>query len=105
VKSSLLRQFITEALADEGFLNHLRIGLRPFQGDDTAQAYQIASDWLEEVELRRGDLLPPGRVSQVERFVVQQWPSVLEQFRGNDKAAALSIMNALDAHFSDLRIR
>jgi hypothetical protein len=100
-----LRQFIAETLVSRDFISHVKNGLGfALQGRQGANAvaWQIASDWLEEVELRRGDLLPPGQVTQVERFVAARWPQLLEHFRGNEDAALQTMFNLLNTRFNDL---
>lgn len=94
---------LVEMLSDDRFIKHLAHGLDFLRGDGHAEAYQIASDWLTEVELETNDLLAPGHVSRIERFVVQEWPVVLEQFRGNKRLALIAMNNLLRAKFNDLR--
>ena len=101
--SKLLREYLTEVFSNKQFINHLRNGLNYAGGAENAEAMQIAADWLEEAEVCRGILLPMGQVTQIERFVIQQWPTILEQFRGNRTQALRVMTNLLDSSFNELR--
>lgn len=101
--SNVVRQFIREALVNQDFVHHMKIGIDRIRDDVSAQAYQITSDWLEEVELHRGDLLSPGYVTQVERYVAHTLPDIVERFRGDQYAVVQTITNLLDTKFADLR--
>lgn len=104
MKDSLIRQFIREALVDQSFIRHMRAGLDFARGDGLAEASSIVDDWLEEVELRMGNLLAPGHVSRLTRFVSREWPQVLEQYRGNKTMALIAMNNLLDAKLNDIRM-
>lgn len=92
-----------ETVMNDRFIRHMQNGLSYGRGDDHVEAHQIASDWLTEVELEMNNLLTPGHVSRIERFVVREWPVILEQFRGNKRLALIAMNNLLYAKFNDLR--
>lgn len=99
----LLKEFITEALVNAGFIKHLQNGLGYARGGANVEAQQIVMDWLEECELRDDNLLAPGQVFRIERFVTEQWPVVLEQYRGDKYMALIAMNNMLDAKYNDFR--
>jgi len=104
----LLKQFIKEALLnelrrDEQFIQHLKNGLDYGKGNMSSEAYQIVSDWVEDTELRMGNLMHPGYVTRIEKFVANQWPVILEQYRGNKRMALIAMNNMLNAKFNELR--
>ncbi len=101
MSEKLLRQFIQESMQDRSFIEHMKNGLGYARGNTHAEAYQIADDWVTDAELRMENLLHPGRVTQIERFVVAQWPIVLEQYHGNQTLALIAMNNLLDAKFND----
>lgn len=98
----LLKELIAESLHSQGFIQHVKTGLGYARGDRNAMAVQIVDDWLEEVELSSGNLLAPGQVSQIERFVVREWPIVLERYRGNESLALIAMTNLMDAKYVEL---
>lgn len=104
MNESLLRQFIREALVDQSFIKHLRNGLDLARGDGLAEASSIVDDWLEEAELRMGNLLAPGHVNRLTRFVSREWPQVLERYRGNKTMALIAMNNMLDAKLNAIRM-
>lgn len=99
---SVLHSFIKESFNDVQFIQHLENGLG-YSKNRTHEASQIASDWLEEAELRMDNLLSPGHVFRIEKFINDQWPIILEQYRGNKNMALIALNNLLDANFNDLR--
>lgn len=98
----LLRELIKESLHSQGFIQHVKNGLGYARGNGSAMAVQIVDDWLEEVELSMGNMLSPGHVSQMERFVVREWPVVLERYRGNETLALIAMTNLMDAKYVEL---
>ena len=104
MKDTLIRQFIREALVDQSFIRHMRNGLDMARGSSLGEASSIVDDWLEEVELRMGNLLAPGHVSRLTRFVANEWPQLLERYRGNKMMALIAMNNLLDAKLDAIRM-
>jgi hypothetical protein len=92
-----------ESISDSMFIKHLENGLSFYGSGEHDEASQIARDWLEEVELDQDNLLAPGHVYRIEKFIANEWPGILEQYRGNKRMALIAMNNMLAAKFNDLR--
>lgn len=103
MSKELLKQYIRESLSDMQFIKHLETGLSFYGSGEHDEASQIARDWLEEVELGMDNLLAPGHVYRIEKFIASEWPGILEQYRGNKRMALIAMNNMLAAKFNDLR--
>lgn len=92
-----------ESISDMMFIKHLENGLSFYGSGEHDEASQIARDWLEEVEMNQDNLLAPGHVYRIEKFIANEWPGILEQYRGNKRMALIAMNNMLAAKFNELR--
>ncbi len=102
-KLQLLQEYISEVVLENAFIRHVKSGLDMYgRNKHQYESNQIVSDWLEHKELNDDNLLSPTHVFRIERFAAEHWPIVLEQFRGNKTMATITMLNILDAKYSEL---
>jgi len=59
----------------------------------------VVKDWIIDQELVTGQAVSLHRRVQASKFASNNWPALLQQYRGNEQAAAYTLYNLLQAEF------